>query len=148
LEALSITEGDTQLDLDAKPDEEGILKWCSSLVRKTPDGMRLELAHFTVEEFLLAIDSKKPNNPYSRYKINFGDQNLQLAKLCLTYLLLDDFRIKESAVEEDPDAFLEEYCFYRYATDNWVKHTFSCREDADLVDLMETLFDPSKSGKS
>lgn len=101
-----------ELDSDAMPDEEGILKWCSSLVRRTPDGARLELAHFTVEEFLLAIDTSKPNNPYASYKISPNDQNLPLAKLCLTYLLFENFQDIEWAGKEDIIAFSEEYSFY------------------------------------
>jgi hypothetical protein len=92
LQAVSISEGDTKLDHDAMPDKEGILKWCNSLVKRTLDGDRLELAHFTVEEFLLAIDRSEPRSPYARYKIFPGKENLPLAKLCLTYLLFEDFR--------------------------------------------------------
>lgn len=61
LEAVSIEDSDTILERDAMPDEEGILLWCSSLIRKTTDGWTLELAHFTVEEFLAAIDCSQPN---------------------------------------------------------------------------------------
>ena len=148
LVAISITEGDTEMDLDARPDEEGVLKWCSSLVRRTPDGGRLELAHFTVEEFLLAIDPSDQCSPYSRYKIIPADQDLPLAKLCLTYLLFDDFRCNELAEEADLDGFLDEYSFYNYAARFWVKHAFLHRSDADLLDLTKDFFDPSKTGKS
>ena len=51
-EAVSINFGDTKRNFQAVPDEFEILHWCSSLVRKSPDGKRLELAHFTVLEFL------------------------------------------------------------------------------------------------
>jgi len=147
LEALSISEGDTKLDHDAMPDEEGILKWCSSLVRRTPDGKRLELAHFTVEEFLLAIDSSEPNSPYTRYKICVEDQDLPLAKLCLTYLLFDNFQGNQLDDEEDFDLFLEEYSFYGYASSFWAEHSIAHLEDEELLDLLKILFDPSKTGK-
>ena len=113
LEAVSINEGDTELDRDAIPDEEGILKWCSSLVRRTPNGDRLELAHFTVEEFLLAIDGSEPRSPYARYKISPEEENLPLAKLCLTYLLFGDFRDIEWTGMEEPKGVFDEYSFLR-----------------------------------
>jgi len=146
LEAVSITEGDTELDSDAMPDEEGILKWCSSLVRRTPDGNRLELAHFTVEEFLLAIDASEPNSRYARYKISPEDENLPLAKLCLTYLLFEDFRSIEWNGKNELDEFVDEYSFYRYSSTYWAQHALLHRENEEILDLVQTLFDPSKTG--
>jgi hypothetical protein len=146
LEAVSISEGDTELDSDAMPDEEGILKWCSSLVRRTPDGDRLELAHFTVEEFLRAIDASLPNSPYARYKVSPEDENLLLAKLCLTYLLFEDFRDVEWTGKEELDKFIDEYSFYGYSSVYWSEHALAHREDEELLDLVKILFDPSKTG--
>jgi hypothetical protein len=146
LEAVSISEGDIELDLDAMPDEEGILKWCSSLVRRTPDGDRLELAHFTVEEFLLAIDASAPSSPYARYKISPGDQNIPLAKLCLTYLLFEDFQDTQWTGKGDLEEFTEEYSFYGYSSAYWAEHALAHRDDEGILDLVKTLFDPSKTG--
>ncbi len=146
LEAVSISEGDTELDPDAVPDEEGILKWCSSLVRRTPDGDRLELAHFTVEEFLLAIDGSEPRSSYARYKISPEEENLPLAKLCLSYLLLEDFEDIEWTEMEELNSFFYEYSFYGYCSRYWIDHSLANRADEGLLDLVEILFDPSKTG--
>jgi hypothetical protein len=146
LEAVSISEGDTEFDFDAMPDEEGILKWCSSLVRRTPDGNRLELAHFTVEEFLRAIDTSEPNSPYARYKISPEAENLPLAKLCLTYLSFEDFRDVEWTGVEELNQLNDEYSFYRYSSAYWSEHALAYREDEELLDLVKTLFEPSKTG--
>lgn len=146
LEAVSITKGDTELDVDAMPDEEGILKWCSSLVRRTPDGDKLELAHFTVEEFLLAIDSNDPNSHYAKYRISPIEQDLNLAKLCLTYLEFEDFQGKDWEGVEELHEFTEEYSFFDYASVFWDEHAFDHRDDEELLELMRMLFDPSKSG--
>ncbi|KAH9216159.1 hypothetical protein DL95DRAFT_297615, partial [Leptodontidium sp. 2 PMI_412] len=56
LQALAVREGDTAFDSSRMTTERRLLHWCSSLVRKNPASGRLELAHFTVEEFLCAID--------------------------------------------------------------------------------------------
>jgi hypothetical protein len=145
LEAVSISEDDAELDFEAMPDEEGILKWCSSLVRRTPDGNRLELAHFTVEEFLLAIDSNEPNNPYGRYRISPTEQDLSLAKLCLTYLEFKDFDNNEWSGEDEFNEFFEEYSFYQYAAQYWSEHALTHHEDEGLLELVKILFDPSKT---
>jgi len=146
LEAVSISEGDIGLDVDAIPDEEGILKWCSSLVRRTPDGDRLELAHFTVEEFLFAIDAKAPNSPYAKYKVSSEDQNIVLSKLCLTYLLFEDFQNTQWNGKADLKEFSEEYSFYSYSSDYWAHHALAHRSDEGILDLVKILFDPSKNG--
>jgi hypothetical protein len=149
LEAVSISEGDTELDSDAMPDEEGILRWCSSLVRRTPNGDRLELAHFTVEEFLLEIDANELNSPYARYKISPEDQDLALAKLCMTYLLFNDFQDLEcTGTEEALEVIWNgvNYKFYRYCAKYWAEHALAYRHDEGLLDLVKVLFDPSKTG--
>lgn len=146
LEAVSISDGDTELDHDAMPDEEGILRWCSSLVRRTPNGDRLELAHFTVEEFLRAIDGSEPRSPYARYKISPEEENLPLAKLCLTYLLFKDFRDIEWTGMEELKEFFDKYSFYGYCSAYWSEHSLAHRADGGLLDLVKILFDPSKTG--
>jgi hypothetical protein len=135
------------------PDEEGILKWCSSLVRKTPDGDKLELAHFTVEEFLRAIDATKSDSPYAKYRISPEEQNLSLAKLCLTYLLFEDFQVnvedfheKQWGGKEEMNEFMGDYPFYRYSAENWAEHALAHRHDQEFLGLVKTLFDPSMSG--
>jgi hypothetical protein len=135
------------------PDEEGILKWCSSLVRKTPDGDKLELAHFTVEEFLRAIDATKSDSPYAKYSISPEKQNLSLAKLCLTYLLFEDFQVnvedfheKRWGEKEEMNEFMGDYPFYRYSAENWAEHALAHRHDQELLGLVKTLFDPSMTG--
>jgi hypothetical protein len=146
LEAVSITEGDTELDLDAMPDEEGILKWCSSLVRRTPDGSKLELAHFTVEEFLLAIDGNELNSRYGKYRVCPAEQDLSLAKLCLTYLEFENFSEKEWTVKDGLDDFMDSYNFYSYAAEYWAEHALVHRDEEGLLEQVKVLFDPSKTG--
>lgn len=51
-EAVSVDLGSTRRNPEAISDDYEILRRCSSLVRRSEDGERLELAHFTVKEFL------------------------------------------------------------------------------------------------
>ncbi|KAH8592059.1 hypothetical protein B0O99DRAFT_654160 [Bisporella sp. PMI_857] len=69
-------QDDNTLDREAMPDEQGILRWCSSLIRRTPDSERLELAHFTVEEFLRNINVRDLNSKYAKYGLSDSDHEL------------------------------------------------------------------------
>jgi hypothetical protein len=83
LQALAVQDDDTYFDKSAMTTEEEILHWCSSLVRKNPSKPTLELAHFTVKEFLLAIDPL--GNPrFLQYRLS-GDHSA-LAKSCINFL--------------------------------------------------------------
>ena len=90
LEAVSIDREHTQRDINAISDEIEILRWCSSLVRKAADGKTLELAHFTVKEYLLQL-STNDNGEFALYQIGPGHSGNELAKTCLTYLNFKDF---------------------------------------------------------
>ncbi|EDN96101.1 hypothetical protein SS1G_12307 [Sclerotinia sclerotiorum 1980 UF-70] len=68
---LSVNPSDKKMDRDVIPAKKNILKRCSSLVRKTSEGgpfdTRIELAHFTVREFLLL---KVLDDPYASYRMS------------------------------------------------------------------------------
>jgi hypothetical protein len=88
LEALSITPGDTQLDPASMTSENDLLRWCSSLVRRRATCDGIELAHFTVNEYLLSIDLDKDKR-FSPFKICPKKSDKLLGQVCLTYLNLD-----------------------------------------------------------
>jgi hypothetical protein len=143
LEAVAINEGDTELDRDSVPDEVGVMKWCSSLVRKSPDGDKLELAHFTVEEFLRNIDES--NKRYAKYRIMPEYENFSIAKLCLTYLGFKNFAQVDWTVEDNFRKAMTEYPFFNYASHNWFRHAEPYRQDESLLDMVKILLDPLKS---
>lgn len=144
LEAISISEDEKELDRECMPDEESILKWCSSLVRMTANGTRLELAHFTVKEFILSIGSK---DRLAEYGIQPASHDLELSKLCLTYLEFDTF---QTGISKNADDFNQRSLnnpFLHYAATQWPHHAYSHTSDEALFELLKTLFHPSKSGQ-
>lgn len=145
-EAITINEGDKRLDRDAIPDEDAILRWCSSLVRKSVGSENLELAHFTVKEFLLAIDPVKQHRVQA-YRVQIMQCQAELAKTCLTYLCFEDFAGHLHTNWDDYDQQNTTYPFRSYAVNYWIKHAWETNEDESLLELMKTLFEPVKSNQ-
>jgi hypothetical protein len=114
LEAISINGEEEYLDRDAIIDEDEILRWCSSLVRKTSDSSGIELAYFTVKEFLMAIDPVI-NSDFARYSVRLEEEDVEIARVCLTYLCLKDFATDICKDEDDFCLRERDYPFWRYA---------------------------------
>lgn len=143
--AISIEIGSDYLDSEDIPDEDSILRWCSSLVRKVDKSDILMFSHFTVEEFL--TDTKLRDDPLlSEFYIekDSEENHRKLTKVCLTYLNFSEFSCwdltdwTETEKDIDKDPFLE------YAAVYWPKH-FETPADATSLDLMCRLFALTKS---
>ena len=142
-EALSMKDGTQKLDRDAVPDEFVLLRSCSSLVRKSTSGQELELAHFTVKEFLLGIDC---HSEFSAYRIDVKQSEVESGKACLTHLTLQDFDSRVSWSREAQLKRFQEYAFRQYSVKHWRSHARGHLGDADLLALTKKLLDPSKPG--
>lgn len=146
-EALAIEDGSTILDREGLPDEEIILDLCSSLIRKSVNGDRLELSHFTVKEYLMSPRISS-NGPLAAYHVDPAAATLQLSKKCMTYLNLDDFRQNLPETEEAWRDRHNTYSFRVHAIKFWRRYA---TEDADhfrnegLFSLCQKLFDPDES---
>jgi ankyrin repeat protein len=138
LEAISISPGDICRDESAMPDEHDILRWCSSLVRKAVDGKSIEIAHFTVKEFLKAIDPAETPT-LSRYKYSKPHSLAEMAKTSLTYLSFSDFNVAA------PADFLRvtRYPFWEYVAERWDFYYRESTEDSELFKLTLEFFDIS-----
>ena len=142
-EALSLRDGISRLDRDAVPDEFVILRSCRSLVRKSASGLVVELAHFTVKEFLLGIGC---DSEFSAYRVDVEESEVELGKVCLTYLTLQDFKSGVSWSQEAQLRRLQEYAFRHYAVKHWLSHAGARQGDPGLLTLIQKLLDPSKPG--
>ncbi|KAF7902945.1 hypothetical protein EAF00_002847 [Botryotinia globosa] len=145
LEAVSIDLSDKHLDRDGIPNEQSILKRCSSLVRKTegPWGIRIELAHFSVKEFLLL---QVQNDRYATYRVSQDYHNVYMGKICLTYILFEDFRdISHYTTHLNTKAICEDYAFYNYAAKHFSHHLCGNTNDGESLALLKLLFDPIKT---
>ena len=144
-EAVSVDLGSTHRDRHAIPDEDDILRWCSSLVRKSADGRRLELAHFTVQEFLQQIDLSH-DTLIGAYRIDLDADKIICAKIYLTYLNYKDFNDYSPFGQQVSNRRFQEYPLRRYPV-----HRSSIRndlhhyqDDDQIFSLLRKLFNPSK----
>lgn len=144
-EAVSIDLGSTKRNHDAIPDEFEILRWCSSLVRKSTDGNKLELSHFTVKEFLTHIGSSQ-NTSIRAYRTDPSRDRLILAKVFLTYLNFEDFDQGGPLSQDEVLRRFHEYPFRYYAINcrGWAWLARENLDDPELFSLMQKLFSPSK----
>ncbi|KAL8950877.1 MAG: hypothetical protein Q9222_003111 [Ikaeria aurantiellina] len=126
-------------------DELEILRWCSSLLRKSADGKCLELAHFTVKEFVLQIEDDDAGE-FALYRVGAGHSDNELAKVCLTYLHFDDFNQVGHASEGNIRHRFETYPFRVYAIAYWSVHAQDYLHERDLFTLVQHFLSPSKPG--
>ena len=140
-EALTMEDGISRLDRDAVPDEYILLRSCSSLVLESASGQGLELAHFTVKEFLLGIE---PDSEFSAYRVDAEESEVEPGKACLTYLTLQDFNSRVSASREAILKRRQEYAFRYYSVRYWLSHARGRPGIPSLLALIQKLLDPSK----
>ena len=117
-------------------DPESVLQWCGSLVRKTPGADTLELAHSSVKEFLESIDGHAIS-PYLIFRSDVEQDNLELAKTCLTYLCLDDFDIDGVEDPRTMRSFLKDRKLLRYCVQHWDQHARVKEDDEALLHLLQ-----------
>ncbi|KAG9185957.1 hypothetical protein G6011_02513 [Alternaria panax] len=137
IEIVSIDENDEVLDTEAYPDLEDLLRYCGSLVRRT--GQSLELAHFTVQEFLETI--KPEDTVLNEFRLSTTD-TLTLAKTCVNYLYFSSFDHPPSPRYMD---YPEDHAFYGYASAHLPQYVAQYAHEEDLQRHLQKLFDPNKS---
>lgn len=145
-EAVSVTIRDRTLDRDAIVDPEAILHWCGSLVRRTPGADTLELAHYSVKEYLEHIDTKAFPQ-YIAYKADLSRDSLELAKTCLTYLCFDDFDIAQVHDLQRLRSFMKDYKFLRYCVQAWDEHAQVVEDDASLLELLQEFLNTDRTNQ-
>ena len=142
-EAVSIEPGDKTLDRSAVPDEKEILRRGSSFVRRSVSGDSLELAHFTVKEFLTTgIDPL--DKEYGLYYFCVETEDVGAAKVCLRYLNFEDFGSGNRDSMEFSYERWELFAFRKYAVRYWAEHARKHLANLEVMSLTQQLLHPSK----
>lgn len=140
IEAIAVEDSDAHLDNYAKVSEKDIFRWCSCLVRPSVGQGSLELAHFTVEEFLEILEHSK--NPSFEFLANLRqDIQVTLARTCLKFLLFEDFAQADILTYPWQDS----HPFWPYTATFWAEHYRQSRPDEDTRGLIQKFFSPSVS---
>ena len=143
-EIVSIGENDEKLDPEACPDLEDLLRYCGSLVRRTnssPKSLsygRLELAHFTVQQFLETINPE--DMELKEFRLSSTD-TLTLARTCLNYLCLPSF----DRLPSDCETGLEGHPFYEHVSRYLNSYIKGIAHEENLQEHLQKLFRPPKS---
>ena len=126
--------------------QETLLGLCSSLVRRSRDGRRLEFAHFSVREFL---DSDElADLGHDEFRVSASNCARLLAMQALRYLQLDCFNQTPKATIEGVEKIVRDnktYRFYEYASIFWPVYARGEWADPALTELAVRLFDPRKT---
>ena len=147
-ELLSVEEDDDRIDPEAIVDGSAIIASCSSLIRTNDlqdvlDDSLVEFSHFTVKEFLLELNENSKAE-FRKYRLASDDfAQRQLARMCLTYLSMEDFSSKFPETEVEQLDFNEKYPFHSYAA-NWIAFRDNGLDERS-TELSRRLFCPSKS---
>lgn len=142
IHATSVDIGAESFDFDNTVDEDIIRSACSSLLRRV-GGDRLEIAHFTVQEYLQGIDAS--DSTIGKFSINKDDAHNALGSVCLTYLCLPDFDRPPPATIAEREIRNQTHPFYACAVESWSIYARRCWENENILFLSRRLFKPSKS---
>ncbi|OBS23314.1 hypothetical protein FPOA_03863 [Fusarium poae] len=128
--------------------ENDIIHYCSSLIRKSAEGNTFEFAHFSVQEFL-----ESDMTGLEKYRVSRQESSSLLALQCLRFVQLGNIDVWP----EDRASFLEEQMelvnelpFYQQAAAYWpmlVRTSLEKSKQPLLQEAMESLFCDSHSPK-
>ncbi|KAH7182225.1 ankyrin repeat-containing domain protein, partial [Fusarium sp. MPI-SDFR-AT-0072] len=112
--ALAIEVGDPELDRDNMPHIEDMVSVCAGLVTVDEESGIIRLVHYTTQEY------------FDRTRKNwFPEGETTIAKICVTYLTLDEFKRGHCSCHESDSEFKERLRLnhlYDYAASNWGHH--------------------------
>jgi ankyrin repeat protein len=136
-EIVSLDEDDDMLNPEAFPDPEDLLRLCGSLIRRAHQS--LELAHFTVQEFLEAIQPEDIR--LNKFRLCATDK-LTLAKTCVTYLCLPSFDRPPLGLIQNDRGILP---FSKHATEHLLEYLSDFWSNLNSFEWLKRLFSPQKS---
>ena len=131
--ALTIEDGDTELDETAFPETEIILNTSVGLISVDEQSSTTGLVHHTLQQYL-----------EKHHKKVLPESDVEFARACLTYLSFGVFGKGSCSNEEAVVLRLQEYCFFDYASHNWGYHVINNQLHGQMDLLSEFLEDKQK----
>ncbi|KAF5003089.1 hypothetical protein FDECE_10348 [Fusarium decemcellulare] len=124
-EVISLADGSDTLYDDEIVEKAEVLRWCSSLVRTSNEGHKIEFAHFSVQEYLQGECLKHPT--LNAYGVSEEKSCEVIGSLCIRYLTLKNHeRLPE---HEEYEIFYmierhEQRPFFEYASIYWPHYLY------------------------
>lgn len=112
-------------------------------MRRSASGNCLELAHFTVKEFLTS-SSDPLDKEYGVYHFGPKTDDAELAETCLTYLSFEDFGSGSRDSNKLSFKRWESFAFRQYAVRHWAEHARKNLTKPEVMSLTQQLLHPSK----
>lgn len=147
-EAVSVSIGQDTFEDDEIVAADEIMRWCSSLIRRSADCQRFEFAHYSVMEFLEGICSTHPN--LSSYHVSIDKGYSLLAPICLRYLTFKNHEQAHTETKSEIQRTRERNMarpFYEHAAMWWPYFFWHGHENGNVAtqQLLYCLFDLKKT---
>ncbi|KAF4459942.1 ankyrin repeat [Fusarium albosuccineum] len=146
-EVISLADGSDALYEDEIVDEAEVLRWCSSLVRRSAGGLSIEFAHFSVQEYLQGECLKHPI--LNAYGVSEEKACEAIGSLCIRYLKLKNHERLPEHGEDEIGRIRErreERPFYEYASIYWPHYLYhEAAGEGSSVQQCHGLFQLSKT---
>lgn len=127
VDGIAIEIGQESMDPDNKLNEpEDILEICEGLIYLDEKNATLRLAHLTVKEYLISTNIVQ--GPAANYRVQHTIAHAELAKICLTYIMFDDFG---DGPCDNYETRFEKYPLLAYVVTYWPEHVAECEHDSD-----------------
>ena len=108
--AVAVEPDDSQFDEDGIPEISLILSVCAGIATIRENGT-IGLVHYTAQEYL------------ERRSLEiFPDTQMEITKICLTYLTFEEFAQGPSPSDETFDERMEAFPLLQYASRYWIRH--------------------------
>lgn len=101
-------------------DTKKLLKYCGSLVRRPDHRNVVELAHYSVKEYLLKLEE---TSEYHMFRVDINKDQVLLGTYCVGYLLLRDYEIGPRTSREEYLKLQTSRPFRDVAIRTWRNHS-------------------------
>ncbi|OAA63782.1 ankyrin repeat-containing domain protein [Cordyceps fumosorosea ARSEF 2679] len=124
-DVLALRPDSTSVNAKYRPTAKIILECCQGLVTLDEQTGQLRLAHYSIQEYLVATSETL-----------FPQFEVKLALNCLGYMLLDDFKAGPFDTREEIDARLKAYPFLSYVSEFWGSYVQPVETDLEVWDKL------------
>ncbi|KXX73563.1 Vegetative incompatibility protein HET-E-1 [Madurella mycetomatis] len=128
-DVLAMRPGQRTINVKYRPSAKVLLECCQGLVTIDPETQNARVAHYAVQEYLVAHSASL-----------FPRAGANLAIQCLRYLLLDSFAHGPWATRAEIESLIEAYPFLPYAVSFWGSYAAGCETDPEVWSALFDFF--------